>query len=311
MTFVAAHFKESGLMLPGLLVAAELFVIQTPPWESWRISRPVWLLQVLAAELALAIRSFIPTETASGTFTAEVFLHSTMWNRLETMLTVVPEWLRLHLWPATLQADYSPQVINQATGWGVDQWLGLVIVGLIVVLAFRLRSRAPMILFGVVWVALGLFPVSNVLLPTGIPIAERTLFLSSIGAMVAVVAVGMEMIRVTAGRRRRVLQGILATAVVVITMLGASAPSPGIGSGVTRCRCGRRPLSTRPRATAPGSRSERCCTNRRQRTAASWRTGSDCNCMTDSRDRSSSWPIGIANGTPVPTPSCSIGKPLP
>ena len=222
MTFVAAHFKESGLMLPGLLVAAELFVIQTSPWESWRISRPVWLLQVLAAELALAIRSFIPTETASGTFTAEVFLHSTMWNRLETMLTVVPEWLRLHLWPATLQADYSPQVINQATGWGVDQWLGLVIVGLIVVLAFRLRSRAPMILFGVVWVAIGLFPVSNVLLPTGIPIAERTLFLSSIGAMVAVVAVGMEMIRVTAGRRRLVLQGILATAVVVVTMLGAS-----------------------------------------------------------------------------------------
>ncbi|MEO5798375.1 MAG: hypothetical protein ABIZ70_13405 [Gemmatimonadales bacterium] len=220
-TLIAAHFKETGLMLAPLLVAAELFVMPPSPGR-WRMVRPVWLLQFLAAEVVVVIRSFIQTDRLSGTFTAEVFEKSTLFNRFETMLAVVPEWLRLHLWPATLQADYSPRVIMQATGWGYDQWLGLAIIGLLAVLAFRLRQRAPMILFGLVWVTIGLFPVSNVLIPTGIAMAERTLFLSSIGAMIAMVAFGLEAVRVVAPERRLLLQRVLAGTVVGVTLLGAS-----------------------------------------------------------------------------------------
>ncbi len=221
-TLIAAHFKETGLMLPGLLLAAELFVIVDTTPGRWRLTRPVWLLQLLAAELAVAIRSLIPLDNASGTFKAEVFYHSTVWNRFETMLVVVPEWLRLHLWPATLQADYSPRVIEQATGWGGAQWLGVAIVVLVVMLAFRLRSRAPVVVFGVAWVAIGLFPVSNVVVPTGITMAERTLFLPSIGAMLAVAAFGVEAIRSAAGQRRLVLQWAFGATVIVVTILGAS-----------------------------------------------------------------------------------------
>ena len=221
-TFVAAHFKETGLMLPGLLFAAEWLVVEPTTPGRWRVTRPVWLLQLLAFELVVVIRSFIQPDRLSGTYTAEVFEHSSVWNRLETMLAVVPEWLRLHLWPATLQADYSPRVITQATGWGSTQWLGLAIAVLIVVLAFRLRSRAPVVLLGVAWVAIGLFPVSNVLIPTGITMAERTLFLSSIGAMLAVVAFGMEAIRVASGHQRVVLQRVLFACVIVVALLGAS-----------------------------------------------------------------------------------------
>ena len=221
-TLVAAHFKETGVMLFGLLLAAEVLLVKDVTPGRWRLTRPVWLVQLLAAELAVAIRSLIPMETTSGTFTAEAFYQSTVLSRLETMLVVVPEWLRLHLWPATLSADYSPRVIDQATRWGGAQWLGLAIVIMIVVFAFRLRSRAPVIAFGVAWVAIGLFPVSNVLLPTGITMAERTLFLSSIGAMLAVAAFGAEAIRTTAGRQKVVLQGVMCTGVIVIAALGAS-----------------------------------------------------------------------------------------
>ena len=221
-TFIAAHFKETGVMIAGLLVAAELLAVGATAPGRWRATRPVWLLQILAVELVVVIRSFIQPDRLSGTYTAEAFTGSSMWNRLETMLTVVPEWLRLHLWPATLQADYSPRVIVQATGWGGAQWLGLAIVGMIVFLAFRIRSRAPVVLFGVAWVAIGLFPVSNVLIPTGITMAERTLFLSSIGAMLAVAAFGVEAIREIAERHRIVVQRILIGAVIVITLLGAS-----------------------------------------------------------------------------------------
>ena len=221
-TFVAAHFKETGVMIAGLLVAAELFAVGATAPGRWRATRPVWLLQILAVELVVVIRSFIQPDRLSGTYTAEAFTGSSMWNRLETMLTVVPEWLRLHLWPATLQADYSPRVIVQATGWGSAQWLGLAIVGMIIFLAFRLKSRAPVVLFGVAWVAIGLFPVSNVLVPTGITMAERTLFLSSIGAMLAVVAFGVEAIREIAERHQVAVQRVVIGGVIVITLLGAS-----------------------------------------------------------------------------------------
>lgn len=220
-TLIAAHFKETGLMLAPLLVAAELIVVAPTPGR-WRLTRPLWLLQVLAAELVVVIRSFIQADRLSGTFTAEVFEHSTVWNRIATMLTVVPEWLRLHLWPATLQADYSPRVIVQATGWGSAQWLGLAIVLLIGFLACRLWSRAPVILYGVAWAVIGLFPVTNILIPTGIAMAERTLFLSSIGAMLAVTAFAMEAIRVTADAPRAWLQRALVVTVLVIALLGAS-----------------------------------------------------------------------------------------
>lgn len=220
-TLIAAHFKETGLMIAPLLVATELFVIPATPGR-WRVTRPIWLVQLLAGTVTIAIRSLIQTDGLSGTFVAEVFEGSTAWNRFETMLRVVPEWLRLHLWPATLQADYSPQVITQATGWGYDQWLGLAIIVLVGVLAVRLFRRAPIITFGVAWVAIAIFPVSNVLIPTGIPMAERTLFLSSVGAMLAVVAFGLEGLRGISAQRKQLAQRLAAGFVVVVVLLGAS-----------------------------------------------------------------------------------------
>ncbi|MEP6590948.1 MAG: hypothetical protein ABJC19_07180 [Gemmatimonadota bacterium] len=220
-TLVAAHFKETGLMLAPLLVATELFLVPATPGR-WRATRPVWLVQFLAATVTLAIRARIQTDRLSGTFVAEVFEHSTVWNRFETMLRVVPEWLRLHLWPATLQADYSPRTITQATGWGYDQWLGLTIILLVGVLAVRLFRRAPVVLYGVAWAAIALFPVSNVLVPTGIAMAERTLFLSSIGAMLAVVAFGLEGLRGMSAERRTRAARIAFAAVIVVSLLGIS-----------------------------------------------------------------------------------------
>ena len=39
---------------------------------------------------------------------------------------------------------------------------------------------------GIVWVAIAVLPVSNLILPTGILLAERTLYLASVGAVLAV-----------------------------------------------------------------------------------------------------------------------------
>ena len=59
------------------------------------------------------------------------------------------------------------------------------LLGLTATLVWSWR-RHPVIAFGILWAALALFPVSNLLIPTGILLAERTLFLPSLGAMLAI-----------------------------------------------------------------------------------------------------------------------------
>ena len=44
ITLIAAHFKESGVMIPALLFAAEVFLIEQPRWrERWRKLSPLFV----------------------------------------------------------------------------------------------------------------------------------------------------------------------------------------------------------------------------------------------------------------------------
>jgi tetratricopeptide (TPR) repeat protein len=102
------------------------------------------------------------------------------------MLGVVPEWLRLLAWPVHLQADYSPQEIVASTGFGLQEAAGAVLVLGTAMLAWIFRRRAPVMSFGILWTAIALLPVSNVIIPTGVVLAERTLFLPSMGFLLAI-----------------------------------------------------------------------------------------------------------------------------
>lgn len=203
VTLIAAHFKESGIMIPVLLMAVEMFLIAEPHWrERWRRLTSLVVWQTLAVVITVALRTRIEFGAASGTFIAEAFDGMSIGQRALTMLTVVPEWFRLLLWPETLAADYSPQRIMPVEQWGAAPALGLVILLLVAVLAWRVRRRVPALTFGVAWTAITLFPVSNVILPTGIPLAERTLFSPSVGAMICVGAVVSELWRRERVQRR-------------------------------------------------------------------------------------------------------------
>jgi hypothetical protein len=97
----------------------------------------------------------------------------------------------------------------------------LAILLLVGALAWRLRHRTPVITLGIAWCALAIFPVSNVILPTGIAQAERTLFLPSIGVMLVVGGVLVELPRMFPSRRRAI-GGLIAASVGLVTVLGIS-----------------------------------------------------------------------------------------
>jgi hypothetical protein len=178
--------KENGFILPGLLLAAELLVIDdvTLPERGRALWRGYAALGAVAVAL-VAIRTLVLARRVVGAFTAEALAGASVSDRMLTMLQVVPRWCRLLLWPAHLQIDYSPNEIVASTGMGSHEWAGLSLLVATLAVIVAARRRAPVVSFGLLWCAVAIFPVSNIV-PTSIVLAERTLFLPSVGLVIAV-----------------------------------------------------------------------------------------------------------------------------
>lgn len=186
----ACFSKETGFFLPGLLLAAECTVVATqldPARRTLRArARELWPVYSACAMIAvcyLAARQSVLDGLGDDPNTVIAMLSHKA--RLLTMLAVVPEWARLLLWPARLSADYSPAEIPVVLGLA-PQIIGpaLVVVGVVLIGVAGWTGRRVATL-GVLWLAVTLFPVSNIFLRSGVIIAERTLFLPSVGALLA------------------------------------------------------------------------------------------------------------------------------
>ena len=186
----AALCKENGIILLGLLVVAELTIIQDRrPWRPRVVALlPTYLLLGLAAALVMIARR-AALGAAVGEYPALVLRGLGLRDRCLTMLGIVPEWVRLFLWPAHLRADYGPAEFVETMQFGGQQALGLALVVVAVATAIAAARRRPALTFGIGWTVIALVPVSNILLPTGILVAERTLLLPSVGVSLAAGAV--------------------------------------------------------------------------------------------------------------------------
>ena len=223
----ACLFKENALMIPGFLLAAEILLVPDGGSVRTRVAHGRRLLLILAL-VAVAfywVRTQVLSGNLLGTFVAEALTGLSMGERALAMLAVVPTWYRLLLWPAHLQADYSPGEIVAQTSWGLDHTVGLLLLAATVLTAMLTWRRSPMITFGIVWGAIALFPVHNVLVPTGIVVAERTLFLPSVGVIVALGGVGA-LILERAGRRARVALAAAVTGLLFLGLLRSATRHP-------------------------------------------------------------------------------------
>jgi hypothetical protein len=220
--WVALLFKESGLVLPGLLLAAESTIVaDARPLRARLVAlRPLYLALGLTAALFLALRTAVLGGDAIGSSTADALAGSTLAGRTLTMLGVVPHWTRLLFWPAHLRADYGPNELTVAAGWSLAQWAGTCLVVAWAAAIFWSGRRHRVLAFALLWIGVALFPVSNVLLPTGVLLAERTLFLASAG--VALLAGWLvSLVQSTAGSRsHRLAERAAFAAVAVLLALG-------------------------------------------------------------------------------------------
>jgi len=180
--------KEHAAVFPGLLLIAEWTVVRDE--RSWRARfvalRPLLLGLVAVALLYYLGRSQVQSDLVGfAPYAAFRFLNMGEAARVGTMLHEFPRIAQLMLFPTRLSADYSPADVIIADGIGFSELPGILLVLCMATLAIVLRRRAPVASFGLLWLVVAYSPVSNVLVPTGIVTAERTLFLPSVGVVLA------------------------------------------------------------------------------------------------------------------------------
>lgn len=179
----ALLFKEHGVLLPAMLLAAEFSFRGTVFSADSDDRARRWLLaRVLLLELAiyLAVR-FTVLQGFAGDSPHPALEGLSIGERVWVMLALVPEFVRLLWWPAALHADYSPQAVLFLPSPASGHLVGAGLLALSIAVFVYGWKRDRLVAFALLWIALALGPISNILVATGVLIAERTLFLPSVG----------------------------------------------------------------------------------------------------------------------------------
>lgn len=189
---IAFFAKESGIVLPLLLVAYDIirgmkvtvpvFSRQFPVqlWAGIRQSahkRPLLYLGLLACAAALA--SYV-IFVMRGTMLRE-YHGGSLWFTLLTDTRIFVHYIKLLLFPVTLNADYSYNAFPVTTTWTDPRALAatVVLVAVAIWLLSLLKER-PIATFGGLWFFIGLLPVAHII-PHHEMVAEHYLYVPSVG----------------------------------------------------------------------------------------------------------------------------------
>ncbi|HEY4304566.1 MAG TPA: hypothetical protein VGM82_08875 [Gemmatimonadaceae bacterium] len=200
--------KEGAIVLPALLVAAELTVIRRVSAQR-SIRLAAWVPTLIALACVAIALLFVRRAVIGswlGDFPIPALENLSSTERVLTMLAASREWIRLLIWPSLLSFSYSPPYLDIVKAPALSMVYGVVLIVGVVMAVVTTQRRAPAIAFGALWFAIAILPVSNLFFVSGVFIAERTLFAPSVG-FVFVVAGVLELLwpRVKSAEARRAL----------------------------------------------------------------------------------------------------------
>ncbi len=203
--------KENGIVAPGLIVWAWLVGVRpAPPRRKVATFLASWL--VLGAAY-LGVRWAVLGGVLRGTGNiAPVFLGQDPLTIRFTAAAALGDVGRLLVFPLALSADYSPDHRTAVHALADSRLaLAVLVVGLwALLLRLAWRRGRKVEAYGLGWIAIAYAPVANLLFQIQVLVAERTLYLPSVGLALAVGAAAREL----AGRR------LAATAALVFVLGG-------------------------------------------------------------------------------------------
>jgi len=145
----------------------------------WR----VWALCTVALVGVATARYFVLGGlTVSQHWVTHEVRNFTFAPRFWTMTAAWPLIGRLLIWPSKLRMHYGSDIViplSEPTIWAVLSLVSAVLIVVLATLLARRGDRRPLV--AIAWVAIAFLPASNLLVPTGQLLAERTLYLPSVG----------------------------------------------------------------------------------------------------------------------------------
>ncbi len=174
---------------------------------------PVGLWIALAIVTVGYLGAWLAIGRAGASDVAAVFIGRGALGRLAVALPAVARAAWLLVWPASLSADYGPQVIPARTSLSLAAGLGALVVVAVPLLMIWCRRRAPAVAFAAALAALSYLPTSNLVFPSGVVLAERNLYLA-VALVAALVGTALAWAESRPGLRRGGLAaiGVLALA---------------------------------------------------------------------------------------------------
>jgi hypothetical protein len=212
VTTVGVFSKESAVAVLGMIALYEITF-----WKGRERLRGLALGSAaiaipLVAMLIQRARVLAASAPAQFSFVDNPMQGASFLKARLTALAVGGKYLWLLIWPAKLSADYSYSQIPIASGTLHDWIAWLAVAAVIVVVAMQFRANRLYFFFGA-FALLTFVPVANILFQTGTIMAERFLYLPSIGFAACVV---MALYAVSEQSRFRLLAPVALSLIVVV-----------------------------------------------------------------------------------------------
>jgi hypothetical protein len=192
--------KENAAVAPALILWAWWVGFSRPARHRMLAFVGSWLA---IAAVYVAVRGAVLSPYARLHDIAPVFISQSAVAERLTAVAALSDVVRLLVFPLTLRVDYSPAERTIVTSvFDARFFLGLAALTLwagLLVAAWRHQRKVEA--FGLGWIGIAYLPVANFLLPVGVLLAERTLYLPSVGLAVAA---GAALARLPAPRLRAV-----------------------------------------------------------------------------------------------------------
>jgi hypothetical protein len=176
--------KENAAVAPALVAWGWLLGIDRPPRRHMLAMAGGWLLVALvygAARWAV-LHPFARFEATAPVFAGLSFVDVRL-----TAFAAFVDVARLLVFPAVLRVEYTPlERTAVTTPLHGGFLLGLVLVlGWVMLTLVAWRRGGRVEAFGLGWIGIAYLPVANLLYPSGVFVAERTLYLPSVGFVIA------------------------------------------------------------------------------------------------------------------------------
>ncbi len=183
---VGTLLKEHAIVVPLVWLIAECTLLRDQP-RGDPARRTLLLASVLCVVVLVALRAAV-LHSAGAPVPHPVLDGRSAPERGLIMLGVLPELVRVLLWPRRLHADYSPAHIDVSAALDPTQLHGVVLLvawSLVLALSWR---RAPVAAFALLWLAVAWAPTANLVIPSGVLLAERALYVPSVAVVLLLAA---------------------------------------------------------------------------------------------------------------------------